>query len=169
MPESSANHGPAPSPVTLRVNGTLHTLVLEPRETLLDVLRTRLQLTGAKNVCDHGQCGACTVLLDGRPVYACLMLAVATQGHEITTIEGIGQRGQLHPVQRAFIDFDAFQCGYCTPGQIMSLVALLDRNPHPTEDQIRRAVAGNLCRCSAYPNIVRAGLAAAKAMSQEGG
>jgi len=156
--------GPDAAPVMLRINGVSRTVLVEPRHTLLEALRLDLGLTGAKEVCDHGQCGACTVLLDGRAVYACLTLAVAVEGQGVSTIEGIGGPGELHPVQRAFIEHDAFQCGYCTPGQIMSLVALLDRIPNPTEDEVRGAVAGNLCRCGAYPNIVRAGLAAAAAM-----
>jgi len=155
--------GPEAVAVELLVNGGRHVLALEPRETLLDTLRERLGLTGAKNVCDHGQCGACTVLMDGRAVYSCLVLAVAARDREITTIEGIAEHGRLHPVQQAFIENDAYQCGYCTPGQIMSLVALLNENPRPAEAEVRRAVSGNLCRCSAYPNIVRAGLAAALA------
>lgn len=143
--------------VTLRVNGTDHALALEPRRTLLDALRHDLQLTGTKEVCDMGTCGACTVLVDGRAMYACLLLAVDCVDRPITTIEGLTRDGVLDPVQRAFIEADAFQCGFCTSGQIMSLRALLDATPAPSDEQIVRAVTGNLCRCGAYLNIVKAG------------
>ena len=143
--------------VTLHINGTEHTLVLEPRRTLLDALRYDLHLTGTKKVCDMGDCGACTILVDGRAMYACLLLALDCQGRQITTIEGLGRDGQLDPVQEAFIEMDAFQCGFCTPGQIMSLRALLNETFTPSEEDIRRAVSGNLCRCGAYLNILRAG------------
>ena len=149
-------------PVTLTVNGRDHPLLLEPRRTLLDALRHDLQLTGAKKVCEMGNCGACTVHLDGRAVYACLLLAVDCAGRPITTIEGIGTAGALDPIQEAFIQTDAYQCGYCTPGQVMSLRALLDAHPDPTDDQILRAVSGNLCRCGAYLNILKAGRLAAE-------
>ena len=147
-------------PVTLRVNGDAHALVLEPRRTLLDALRHDLALTGTKKVCDMGDCGACTVLLAGKAIYSCLALAVDCDGQEVTTIEGLVRGGEseaLDPVQRAFIECDAFQCGFCTPGQIMSLRALLDANPNPSDDDILRAVTGNLCRCGAYVNILKAG------------
>jgi aerobic-type carbon monoxide dehydrogenase small subunit (CoxS/CutS family) len=144
-------------PVVLTVNGAAHALTLEPRRTLLDTLRHDLQLTGTKKVCDMGDCGACTVLVDGRAMYACLLLAVDCEGRQITTIEGLARDGQLDPVQRAFVEADAFQCGFCTPGQIMSLRELLDATPSPSDDEIRRAVSGNLCRCGAYQNILRAG------------
>jgi xanthine dehydrogenase YagT iron-sulfur-binding subunit len=140
---------------SIRVNGTPHSLEVEPRRTLLDALRTNLGLTGAKKACDMGNCGACTVQLDGEAVYSCLVLAVDCAGREVTTIEGVGN-GELHPLQRAFIEADAFQCGYCTPGQIMSLKALFDRTPHPSDEQIERALSGNLCRCGAYQHIVKA-------------
>jgi xanthine dehydrogenase YagT iron-sulfur-binding subunit len=143
--------------VTLRVNSTDHALILEPRRTLLDALRNDLQLTGTKKVCDMGDCGACTVLVDGRAMYACLLLAVDCQGQQITTIEGLTRDGQLDPVQQAFVEADAFQCGFCTPGQIMSLRALLNETPAPADEEILRAVSGNLCRCGAYLNILRAG------------
>ncbi len=152
---------PAEEQVTLEVNGTAHRLSLEPRRTLLDVLRGELGLTGTKRACDMGNCGACTVHLDGRAVYACLTLALDCAGRKVTTIEGLAKDGALDPLQAAFVAADALQCGYCTPGQIMSLRALLDANPFPTEAEIRRAVSGNLCRCGAYRNIVRAGLLAA--------
>ena len=136
--------------VTLRVNGADHTLAVEPRRTLLDALRHDLGLTGTKKVCDMGDCGACTVLVDGRAMYACLLLAVDCANREVTTIEGLdGADGTLDPVQQAFIEADAFQCGFCTPGQIMSLRGLLNENPSPDEEAIRRAVSGNLCRCGA--------------------
>jgi aerobic-type carbon monoxide dehydrogenase small subunit (CoxS/CutS family) len=149
--------------VTLQVNGGEHALVLEPRRTLLDALRHDLALTGTKKVCDMGDCGACTVLLDGRAVYACLCLAVDCEGQHITTIEGIAQNGVLDPVQQAFIDADAFQCGFCTSGQIMSLKGLLNQTPSPSEAQLLHAITGNLCRCGAYLNILQAGRLAANA------
>ncbi len=154
--------GPGAIDISLTVNGEQVTVRAAPRRTLLDTLRETLGLTGTKKVCDEGTCGACTVLVDGRPVYACMTFAVACEGKAIETIEGIAKDGELHPVQRAFIDADAFQCGFCTPGQIMSIVALLRENATPNEDDVRRAVAGNLCRCGAYPNIVKAGVAAEK-------
>jgi xanthine dehydrogenase YagT iron-sulfur-binding subunit len=144
-------------PITLHVNGAEHACVLEPRRTLLDTLRDDLHLTGTKKVCDMGDCGACTILVDGRAMYACLLLAVDCQGWRITTIEGLARDGQLDPVQQAFIEADAFQCGFCTPGQVMSLRALLNESPAPSDEDIRRAVSGNLCRCGAYVNILRAG------------
>ena len=149
-------------PVTLYVNGVAHDLVLEPRRTLLDTLRGDLQLTGTKKVCDMGDCGACTVLVEGRAVYACLLLAVDCDGQHITTIEGLGCDGQLAPIQQAFIQADALQCGFCTPGQILSLHALLQETPMPTDADMRRAVSGNLCRCGAYLNILHAGRLAAE-------
>ena len=154
--------GPAAIPVALNVNGEAVTVRVPPRRTLLDTLRESLALTGTKRVCDEGTCGACTVLVEGRPVYACMTLAIACEGKPIETIEGLAKDGELHPVQRAFIDADAFQCGFCTPGQIMSIVALLRENAAPTEEDVRRAVAGNLCRCGAYPNIVAAGVSAGR-------
>ena len=150
-----------PPSALLHVNGAEHSLVLEPRRSLLDVLRDDLQLTGAKKVCDMGNCGACTVLVDGRAMYACLMLAIDFVDAEITTIEGLGANGDPDPVQQAFIAADAFQCGFCTPGQIMSLKALLAENPHPSDADLERALSGNLCRCGAYRNLLRAGRIAA--------
>jgi aerobic-type carbon monoxide dehydrogenase small subunit (CoxS/CutS family) len=149
------------SSIILHINGAEYMLVLEPRRTLLDTLRNDLQLTGTKKVCDMGDCGACTVLMDGRAMYACLLLAVDCQGRQITTIEGLTRDGQLDAIQQAFVQADAFQCGFCTPGQIMSLRALLNDTPAPSDDEILRAVSGNLRRCGAYLNILRAGRMAA--------
>ena len=142
--------------VTLSINGSRHRLAVDTRTTLLDLLREHLQLTGTKKGCDHGQCGACTVHIDGRRVLACLTLAVATEDRAVTTIEGLASDGQLHPMQQAFIENDAFQCGYCTPGQIMSAVACVNEGHANNEADIREYMSGNLCRCAAYPNIVAA-------------
>jgi aerobic-type carbon monoxide dehydrogenase small subunit (CoxS/CutS family) len=179
--------------VRLGVNRTEQALVVEPRQTLLDTLRGDLLLTGTKKVCDAGDCGACTVLLDGRAVYSCLVLTVDCDGSQVTTIEGLAQNrgvardgregrpdggnggqtsrtdGGLDPVQQAFVEADAFQCGFCTPGQIMSLRALLNENPQPTDADILRAVTGNLCRCGAYLNILKAGRRAAELQAQAAG
>ena len=163
MPRSSPTLGPGAVDVAFEVNGRAASVRVPPRRTLLDALRDELGLTGAKRVCDEGTCGACTVLVDGRPVYACMTLAVACAGRSVETVEGLARDGALHPVQEAFIAHDAFQCGFCTPGQVMSVVALLRSNAAPTADDVKRAVAGNLCRCGAYPNIVAAALAAARA------
>ncbi|MGH2499167.1 MAG: (2Fe-2S)-binding protein [Candidatus Limnocylindria bacterium] len=154
--------GPGPLDVAFEVNGEPVTVRVPPHRTLLDTLRETLGLTGAKKVCDEGTCGACTVIVDGRAVYSCLTLAVACDGRAVETVEGLDRDGQLHPVQQAFLDHDAYQCGFCTPGQIMSLVALLRTSGAPSDEDVRRAVTGNLCRCGAYPNIVAAGLAAAR-------
>ncbi len=145
-----------PVDATLTINGQDHPLTFDVRTSLLDLLRERLGMTGAKKGCDHGQCGACTVLLDGRRILSCLTLAVAAQGRNVTTIEGLATNGTLHPMQQAFIDNDAFQCGYCTPGQILSAVACVHENHASTDDEIREYLSGNLCRCAAYPNIVAA-------------
>jgi xanthine dehydrogenase YagT iron-sulfur-binding subunit len=150
--------------VRLRVNGTVREIDLEPRVTLLDALRERLGLTGTKKGCDQGACGACTVLADGKRVLSCLTLAVACEGRDITTIEGLSDDGDLHPVQRAFIARDAFQCGFCTPGQIMSAVALLAEGRAGSDAEIREFMSGNICRCGAYPNIVAAIRDAAEAL-----
>ena len=148
---------PGTVPVTLTVNGTQHGLHLDPRTTLLDCLRETLNLPGTKKGCDHGQCGACTVHVNGARVNACLSFALMHAGDEITTIEGVGQPGNLHRVQAAFIEHDAYQCGYCTSGQIMSAVALAkEQAPVSTEDDVKTAMYGNICRCGAYPNIVTA-------------
>jgi xanthine dehydrogenase YagT iron-sulfur-binding subunit len=145
-----------PASVSLRVNGTHHSLEIDGRTTVLDALREHIGLTGSKKGCDHGQCGACTVLIGGRRVLSCLTLALAAQGQEITTIEGLAKDGKLHPMQQAFIDQDAFQCGYCTPGQIMSAVACVTEGHAGSDDDIREYMSGNICRCAAYPNIVAA-------------
>ena len=148
--------GPGPVPVTLTVNGRKLKLTLEPRVTLLDALRNYSSLTGAKEGCDRAACGACTVLLDNQPIYSCQKLAIEAQGHEITTVEGLADGDKLSKVQQAFIEKDALQCGYCTPGFIMSVTALLKQNPHPTADEARHACAGNLCRCGTHPHILQA-------------
>jgi xanthine dehydrogenase YagT iron-sulfur-binding subunit len=146
-----------PVDMTLRVNGREHGLSLDTRTTLLDALREHIGLTGSKKGCDHGQCGACTVMVDNRRVLSCLTLAAMAEGHEVTTIEGLAAAdGSLHPMQQAFIDHDAFQCGYCTPGQIMSAVACVKEGHASDPAQIREYMSGNLCRCAAYPNIVDA-------------
>jgi xanthine dehydrogenase YagT iron-sulfur-binding subunit len=142
--------------IALTVNNRDHPLSVDVRTSLLDLLRERLGLTGAKKGCDHGQCGACTVLLDGRRVLSCLTLAVVAQNHRVTTIEGLAANGELHPMQQAFIDHDAFQCGYCTPGQIMSAVGCVNEGHAEKDADIREYMSGNLCRCAAYPNIVDA-------------
>lgn len=142
--------------VNLTINATSHALTLDPRSTLLDVLRDQLDLTGSKKGCDQGQCGACTVLINGRRVVSCLTLAVMQDGASVTTVEGLATDGKLHPLQQAFIDHDAFQCGYCTPGQICSAAGLIAEGKAKTPDQIRELMSGNICRCGAYPNIVAA-------------
>lgn len=146
--------------ISLIVNGKSYQVSVEPSETLLDVLRDKLGLTGTKKGCDTGNCGACTVLIDGKSVPSCLVLAVSARGREITTIEGLAEGENLHPLQKAFIDHFAVQCGFCTPGMILSAKALLDENPNPTEEEVRLALAGNLCRCAGYYKIVEAVLAA---------
>jgi xanthine dehydrogenase YagT iron-sulfur-binding subunit len=147
---------PAKIGIVLSINGNTRQVEVAPWTTLLDLLRDRLHLTGTKKGCDHGQCGACTVLVDGRRINACLTLAVMQDGAEITTIEGIAKDGGLHPLQQAFIDHDAFQCGYCTPGQICSAVGMIAEGKAKTADEIRELMSGNICRCAAYPNILAA-------------
>lgn len=148
--------------IELKVNGETYETAVEPRRTLLEVLRDNLGLTGAKKACDTGDCGACTVIMDGKPVVSCLVLAIEAQGKDILTIEGLARNGKLHPLQQAFVEHGAIQCGFCTPGMILSAKALLDENPKPSEAEVRRAIAGNLCRCTGYTKIVEAILAASQ-------
>jgi len=167
-PSTSSGRCPSTSsgrcPITLTVNGERRELSIAPHHTLLDVLRNELDLRGANRGCDSGDCGACTVLIappgaKHKAVASCMVLAVDADGAEITTIEGLAQHGRLHPLQRAFVEHGAVQCGFCTPGMILAAVALLDENPHPTEAQVRAGLAGNLCRCTGYAKIVEAVLA----------
>jgi carbon-monoxide dehydrogenase small subunit len=151
--------------IQLWINRESYDFLVEPRHTLLKVLRENLGLTGTKKGCDTGDCGACTVLLNGRPVNSCLVLAVETNGAEITTIEGLAKGNELHPIQEAFIQNGAVQCGYCTPGMILSAKALLDENPHPSELEVKRAIAGNLCRCTGYVKIIKAIMSASKSIN----
>lgn len=150
---TDAIRGPGKVTVSLEINGVPRDVVIEPRTTLLDALRHELSLTGTKRVCNHGACGACTVLLDGEAIYGCMTLAIACEGRSITTIEALSASGTLDPVQEAFIAEDGYQCGFCTPGQIMAAKSLLHTNPHPDADEIRRGMSGNLCRCGAYQKI----------------
>jgi xanthine dehydrogenase YagT iron-sulfur-binding subunit len=153
---ASARDPAMPVDVTLRVNGEERPLSIDARTTVLDALREHLGLTGSKKGCDHGQCGACTVLIDDRRVVSCLTLALSAEGKDITTIEGLADGDRLHPMQQAFIDQDAFQCGYCTPGQIMSAIACVKEGHVQSDEDIREYMSGNICRCAAYPNIVAA-------------
>ncbi|HTD88721.1 MAG TPA: (2Fe-2S)-binding protein [Candidatus Binatia bacterium] len=155
--------GPGEIPVTLKINGQSRKLNVEPRVTLLDALRNRLDLTGAKKVCDRATCGACTVLLDGNPVYSCTLLAVEAEGHEITTVEGIGTPTRMSEVQKAFVKHDAQQCGFCTPGFIVASTAFIRKNPNATPEQVRAGLGGNLCRCGTYAGMLLAVADAAKA------
>jgi carbon-monoxide dehydrogenase small subunit len=148
--------------IQLTVNGEEYEVVVAPNQTLLEVLRDDLYLTGSKEGCGEGACGTCTVLLDGKPVRSCLTLAVEVQGREITTIEGLAPMGELHPVQKTFVKYGAIQCGFCSPGMILTAKALLDENPHPTEQEARQAISGNVCRCTGYAKIVEAILKAAE-------
>ncbi len=156
--------GPGAVPITLEINGKAHNLKVEPRVTLLDALRSQLDLTGAKKVCDRGVCGSCTVILDGRPVYACNVLAVEAEGHRIETIEGLGTVDKLHPVMAAFVEHDAQQCGFCTPGFVVACKAFLDKHPDPTREDVERGLGGNLCRCGTYAGIREAVVEAAKTL-----
>ncbi len=179
---AQAAHPETARPITLQVNGQPHQLTLDTRTSLLDALREYMDLTGSKKGCDHGQCGACTVLVDGRRVNSCLTLAFAAEGAQITTIEGLAKGDNLHPVQQAFLEHDGFQCGYCTPGQICSAVAAIDEakkgslsivsfhsgqtsSPQLSDDEIRERMSGNICRCGAYPNIVAAVRAASRGVA----
>ncbi len=153
--------GPGKTRIHLRVNGRDHELFVEPRRTLLDALRIDLGLTGTKRGCNEGTCGACTVLVESRPLYACMALAIDYDGQSVATVESLEKDGELHPIQKAFVEEDGLQCGFCTPGQVMAAKSLLDRKANPTPAEIRRYMAGNLCRCGAYPKIVRAILRAA--------
>lgn len=155
--------GPDAVSIDLKINGGLKKVEVEPRTTLADALRNSLDMTGTKVVCDRGSCSACTVWLDGMPVNSCMTFALDVGPRAITTIEGLSRGGQLHPVQAAFVEYDALQCGYCTPGMVMSCAALLARNPKPTLDDVRHATSGNLCRCGTYPKVFDATLAAAQA------
>ena len=148
--------GPGLTPVTLIINGLTHEVNIEPRETLLEVLRNRLDITGPKVVCDRGTCGACTVYLNGLPIYACMTLAIEVQGAEITTIEGLAQADSLHPAQEAIVEADAIQCGFCTPGFAMSMAAALERNPSATHQEVKQALTGHLCRCGTYVQMDKA-------------
>ncbi len=162
-PAATAPLGPGKVAITLEVNGKKRVLKLEPRVTLVEALREHLGLTGTKRICDHGECGACTVLVEGRATCSCMTLAADVQGKKITTIEGLLQGRNLHALQKAFIDHDAFQCGFCTPGMLMALKALVDKHPRPTFAQVKTAIAGNYCRCGAMPNILKAAQAVASA------
>ncbi|MDP9122737.1 MAG: (2Fe-2S)-binding protein [Acidobacteriota bacterium] len=156
-------YGPAAVPLRLKVNGAVREVALEPRVTLLDALRIHLDLTGAKRVCDRGTCGSCTVLLDGKAVYACSVLAIEANGRSVETVEGLGTPAKMHPLQAAFVDNDAQQCGFCTPGFVMAAKALLDRNPHPTLAEVHHGLSGNFCRCGTYMGLRGAVLQAAQA------
>ena len=155
--------------IRLHVNGTKRELDVEPRTTLLSALRNKLDATGTKNACDRGECGACTVLVDGKPVLACMMLAIDTIGKKIVTVEGLAANGKLDPVQQAIVDKDGLMCGFCTPGFVMSIRGLLNQNPHPTEVEVRQAVSGNLCRCGAYPRLFEAAMVAAQSSVERRG
>jgi xanthine dehydrogenase YagT iron-sulfur-binding subunit len=151
--------GPGAVPITLTINGKAHRLEVEPRVTLLDAVRDRLNITGVKRVCDRGACGACTMIVEGRTIYACSTLAIEMQGKNIRTVEGLSKGTVLHPVQQAFCEHDALMCGFCTPGFVTATVALLERNPNPTADEARRALDGNICRCGTYTRVLEAALA----------
>jgi aerobic-type carbon monoxide dehydrogenase small subunit (CoxS/CutS family) len=163
--ESGPVLGPGAVPITLKINGQEKQLEVEPRTTLAEALRIKIDLTGTKVVCDRGACSACTVWIDNVPVLSCMTLALDARGREIKTIEGLAQGDQLHPVQEQFIEHDAMQCGFCTPGMIMSCAALVEKNKNPTLDDVKQACSGNLCRCGTYPKVFDATLAAAKQMN----
>jgi carbon-monoxide dehydrogenase small subunit len=153
--------------IILKVNGTNFKVNIEPWRTLVEVLRENLGLTGTKKSCNEGECGACTVMMDGKPVASCLVLAMDAQGKEIVTIEGISEGEKLHPIQEAFLKYGAIQCGFCTPGMVMSAKAFLDENPKPTSAEVRKAISGNLCRCTGYQHIVDSIMAASRMMNKE--
>jgi xanthine dehydrogenase YagT iron-sulfur-binding subunit len=150
--------GPGAVPITLTINGKAHRLEVEPRVTLLDAVRNRLNITGVKRVCDRGSCGACTMIVDGRTIYACSTLAIEMQGKNIRTVEGLSEGTVLHPVQQAFCEHDALMCGFCTPGFVTATVALLEKNPNPTAEEARKALDGNICRCGTYSRVLEAAL-----------
>ena len=156
--QDAAAVGPGPVPITLNINGQSHRLEIEPRVTLLDAVRNRLNMTGVKRVCDRGACGACTMIVDGKTIYACSTLAIEMQGKKIRTVESFTQGTVLHPVQQAFCDHDGLMCGFCTPGFVTSAVALLETTPNPTPEQARKALDGNICRCGTYPRVLAATL-----------
>jgi aerobic-type carbon monoxide dehydrogenase small subunit (CoxS/CutS family) len=160
-PHGVTEFGPGAIPVRLHVNGAEHTVEIEPRTTLAEALRIHLGMTGTKVVCDRGVCSGCTVWLDKMPVNSCMTLAIDAIGHHVTTIEGLSTEEKIHPLQAAFVKHDAMQCGFCTPGMVMTCAALLERNPHPSEHDVRHAVSGNLCRCGTYPKVFAATLDAA--------
>ncbi len=162
----SRENGPGTNKhITLTVNGRRVECDIPSRMTLAEFLREELDLTGTKVGCNRGECGSCTVILDGDPVLSCTVLGVEASGREVLTIEGLASEGEIHPIQEAFVEQDALQCGYCTPGMIMSIKALLDKNANPTEEDVRRSIDGNLCRCGSYPNIIKAAIQASKKMS----
>lgn len=161
-------YGPDKTSVSLNINGAVRNASVEPRTTLLDALRNDLDLTGAKRVCDRATCGACTVIMDGKPVYACSVLAIDAQGHKVTTVEGLVENGKLHPVQQAFVDNDAQQCGFCTPGFVVACKAFLDKHPKPSPAEVERGLGGNLCRCGTYMGIKAAVAQAADVMAKGG-
>jgi xanthine dehydrogenase YagT iron-sulfur-binding subunit len=163
-PASAEILGPEPVALSLKVNGAVRTVTVEPRVTLLRALRNHLDLTGAKEVCDRGACGGCTVMLDGEPIASCLMLAADAVGHEVTTVEGLGSPDKMSPVQAAFVECDALQCGFCTPGFVVASTALLRKNPTPNLDQIKDGLAGNICRCGTYGRVFEAVQKASRAM-----
>jgi len=154
--QAAAAAGPGAVPITLTINGRTHKLEVEPRVTLLDALRTRLDITGVKRVCDRGACGACTMIVDGKTIYSCSMLAIEAQGKAIRTVESFTQGTVLHPVQQAFCDHDGLMCGFCTPGFVVSAVAFLEKNPKPSREQARKALDGNICRCGTYQRVLEA-------------
>jgi xanthine dehydrogenase YagT iron-sulfur-binding subunit len=164
VPEAKGKRLKGVVKVTLNINGKTRSAEVEPRTTLLNTLRDRLELTGAKKICDRGSCGGCTVLADGKPIYSCMMLAIDAQGKKITTVEGLGTPDKMSPVQQAFVDKDALMCGFCTPGFVVSCTALLQKNPNPTLADVKEACAGNICRCGTYPHVFAAALEAAKKM-----